>query len=42
MTDLEKLQYARARLALAKAMGDVPEIEKWAEHVRHWESLLKK
>jgi hypothetical protein len=38
MTDFEKLQYARARLGLARMMGDQAEVEKWREHVAYWEA----
>lgn len=40
MSDYEKLQYANARLGLASMMNDVPEVEKWTEHVRYWVSHL--
>lgn len=38
MTDLEKLQYAKARLGLARLMGDTEEVEKWREHVKYFEA----
>ena len=38
MSDFEKIQYAKARLGLARMMGDASEVEKWREHVAYWES----
>ena len=43
MNTLESLQYAKARLALAKMVGETPEeIAKWQEHVTYWQDLLQK
>lgn len=40
MNTLESLNYAQGRLAVARAMCDHPEIEKWREHVEYWQSKL--
>lgn len=40
MSTMQSLKYAQGRLAVARAMCDHPEIEKWKEHVEYWQSKL--
>ncbi len=40
MSTMQSLSYAQGRLAVARAMCDYPEIEKWKEHVEYWQSKL--
>lgn len=42
MNHNDNLEYAKARLDLAKQMGDIQEMEKWSEHVWHWTQAEKK
>jgi hypothetical protein len=37
---MQSLNYAQGRLAMARAMCDHSEIEKWREHVEYWQSKL--
>ena len=40
MDDKDSLEYAQARLALAKYAGDTEEVFKWREHVKFWKEKI--